>query len=202
MSKKISQRKAGEEVIKEIKRTLEWMKEQNRQLDKKQLSDFVSEILKAKKIFVTGKGRSSLVGRAFAMRLVHLGYDTTVLGEDTAPPVKEGDLFFVISGGGENRVAETKTARRLGARVLVVTSYPTSRLARLSHKMLIVHGREKEGAEVPYRERRMQGLPVLPLGTSFEDLSLIVLDSIIGYIAAVKEQSEKDLDARHTTLQL
>ncbi|TRM96156.1 6-phospho-3-hexuloisomerase, partial [Sulfolobus sp. E1] len=36
---------------------------------------------RAGKVLVMGAGRSGLVGRAFAMRLLHLGYNSYVLGE-------------------------------------------------------------------------------------------------------------------------
>jgi len=193
------------EVRLEIVRTLEWMKEQTKVLSDGELNYLVDEILnfgKEKEIFVTGKGRSGLVARAFAMRLAHLGYRVRILGEDTAPPVKKGDLFLVVSGGGENRKEETKIAKNLGATIVVVTSYPESTLGRLADICLVIRGREKEGAAVPYRDRRMRGLPVLALGTSFEDYCLIVFDSIIGYVAADQGQSESDLQDRHTPLQL
>lgn len=203
MSLELSNQEAEKEVKNEIERTLKWMAEQAGQLDGKEIADFVNEILTAKKrIFVTGKGRSGLVGRAFAMRLVHEGYDARDLAEDTAPPVQKDNLFIIISGGGENRIKEAETAKGLGARIIAITSYPESSLAKIAHLKLIIPGRKKEGADVPYRERRMKGLAVLVLGTSFEDLCLIFLDSVIGYIAALKGESERDLDRRHTKLQI
>jgi 6-phospho-3-hexuloisomerase len=96
LSKEYSYQKIAPEVKKEIKWTLRWMAEHGSRLDDQEIAAFVNEIIKAKKrIFVTGKGRSGLVGRAFAMRLVHLGYDARDLAEDTAPPVKKGDLFII-----------------------------------------------------------------------------------------------------------
>ena len=56
----------------------------------------------AKRIFVSGAGRSKLVGNFFAMRLVHGGYDVSVVGEIVTPSIKNGDLLIIISGSGEN----------------------------------------------------------------------------------------------------
>ena len=47
-----------------------------------------------KKVLVVGVGRSGLVARAFAMRLMHLGFRSYVLGETITPSVGEGDVFF------------------------------------------------------------------------------------------------------------
>src|SRR5665811_559677 len=55
----------------------------------------------AKRIFIAGAGRSRLVGNFFAMRLVHGGYDVSVVGEIVTPSIKAGDLLIIISGSGE-----------------------------------------------------------------------------------------------------
>lgn len=40
---------------------------------------------KNKKVLVVGAGRSELVGKAFAMRLMHLSFNIYVLGETITP---------------------------------------------------------------------------------------------------------------------
>ena len=55
----------------------------------------------ANRIFVYGAGRSGLVAKAFAIRLVHLGLQTFVIGETITGPVQKGDLVIIISGSGE-----------------------------------------------------------------------------------------------------
>ena len=42
---------------------------------------FADAILKAERIFVAGAGRSGLAAKAFAMRLMHLGLPTYVVGD-------------------------------------------------------------------------------------------------------------------------
>ncbi|MGR9088305.1 MAG: SIS domain-containing protein, partial [Gammaproteobacteria bacterium] len=66
----------------------------------------------ARRIFVSGAGRSRLVGNFFAMRLVHAGYDVSVVGEIVTPSIKKGDLLIIISGSGETEqlIAFTKSA--------------------------------------------------------------------------------------------
>jgi len=191
----------GKEVLEELKRTLSYLKDQP--LDGNQAGLFTEAILKnplRSRIFVTGKGRSGFMGEAFAMRLVHLGFNATVVGETTAPPISKGDAFLVISGSGENRTKETETAKKLGAKIILITSQKDSTLGRLSDVIMIIPGRGREDPERTYSERRLKGIPVVPLGTVFEDLTLLFLDSVIGYIAAAKGQSEKDTGARHDNL--
>ena len=47
----------------------------------------------------------------------------------------------------------------------------------------------------------MRGVPALPLGTAFEDLTMVVLDAIISVIAIIQKKKEEDLKARHANLQ-
>jgi len=195
----------GKEIGIEIKRTLQWMLTQK--LDEKQLEAFIKEILRGeflnhsnlksrRRIFVTGAGRSGKVAESFAMRLRHLGYNVRVPGEPTAPPVREGDLFIVISGGGEHKIREAELVHQIGAKVIVITSYPESSLGKLSDMVVCIPGRTEVLPE-NYEERRLKGFPVIPLGTAFELLAMVVLDSVIGVIAAFNKKTEKDLRRSH-----
>ena len=64
--------------------------------------DKVKELFfNSNRIFVYGAGRSGLVAKAFAIRLVHLGFQTFVIGETITAPVQKGDLVVIVSGSGE-----------------------------------------------------------------------------------------------------
>ena len=189
--------KNASEIKEEIKRMISWMA--NQKLDNQQIEEVVKVIFQfEKRIFVTGVGRSGKVAESFAMRLAQLGYDTRVLGEPTAPPVEKGDLFIAISGGGEHRIIQSKIAKEIGAKIIVITSQKESPLAQLADIILVIPGRTKEESiSSRYEERRMRGLPVFPLGTAFEDFSMIVLDAIISHLAVMKKKTEEDLRKRH-----
>jgi len=186
----------GQGVLKELQNTLDWLKSQV--LDEERLGDFTKAILLHRsQIFLVGKGRSGLVAQAFAMRLAQIGSKARFLGEPTVPPVEKGDLFIVVSGSGTNLVEETKIAKEVGAKIIVVTSYKDSALAVLADLLLIIPGREKEDSEVPYYERKLKGRPALALGTAFEILAMVTFDSVIGTIVEEQKMSEKDLQKRH-----
>src|SRR5574343_1018839 len=78
----------------------------------------------AKRVFISGAGRSKLVGNFFAMRLMHGGYDVSVVGEIVTPSIKNGDLLIVISGSGETEqlVAFTKKAKEVGAKICLISA--------------------------------------------------------------------------------
>ncbi len=48
----------------------------------------------AGRTFIGGAGRSLLVSRFFAMRLVHAGYQVSMVGEVVTPSIQAGDLFI------------------------------------------------------------------------------------------------------------
>ncbi|MEM4427818.1 MAG: SIS domain-containing protein, partial [Zestosphaera sp.] len=107
------------------------------------IKKLVSVYYDSKKILVLGAGRSGLVGRAFAMRLSHLGYNVYVFGETINPPLNPGDMIIAISGSGRTKLVVTaaEVAKNLGAVVVSITSYPDSPLGRISDIVVRVPGR-------------------------------------------------------------
>ena len=68
--------------------------------DKAQIAELKKHIDSAGRIFVAGAGRSKLVSSFLSMRLVHCGYQVSMVGEIVTPALKQGDLYIVISGSG------------------------------------------------------------------------------------------------------
>lgn len=81
-------------VIEELRRTLTAVSyEQQEQL--------AAEIQKANRVFVAGAGRSGMMARCFAMRLMHMGITAYMVGEVVTPSIAAGDLLVIASGSGE-----------------------------------------------------------------------------------------------------
>jgi len=59
---------------------------------------FIGELLDAKRVYVVGAGRSGLVAKAFAMRLMHLGLHAYVVGETITPALNKGECDGHILG--------------------------------------------------------------------------------------------------------
>ena len=59
-----------------------------------QIEQFGKRIIDSNHIFVCGEGRSGLVARMIAMRLMHLGCQVYVVGETTTPSIKTNDLLI------------------------------------------------------------------------------------------------------------
>jgi 6-phospho-3-hexuloisomerase len=92
-------------------------------LKEDQIAAFFHEILSAKRVYVTGAGRSGFIARAFGMRLMHIGYEAYVVGETITPAFRPGDLLVAFSGSGETHsiLSICETAKSLGGTVCLIT---------------------------------------------------------------------------------
>ena len=85
-------------------------------------------LLKAPTVFTIGTGRSGLALQMAAMRFMHLGLPTHVVGETTAPAIGSGDVLVAASGSGSTArvVRAAQTARDQGADVLDLSAFGQS----------------------------------------------------------------------------
>ncbi|WP_347548636.1 6-phospho-3-hexuloisomerase [Pseudalkalibacillus hwajinpoensis] len=160
----------------------------------KQLSSYIED---AKRIFVTGEGRSGLMGKAFAMRLMHGGYEVFVTGETITPNIENGDLLIAISGSGSTQAIcyFAEKAKELGARISAVTTNANSRLAKISDNVLLVPAATK---------KRLSGEPdtIQPLGNQFDQSLHLLLDAIIIYTINQSKKTDNDkMTAKHANLE-
>lgn len=154
------------------------------------------EILSAERIFVTGLGRTGLVARGFAMRLMHLGRRVYHVGDVITPAIAEGDLLIICSRTGRSRVLRhyVNIARRAKAHVAVVTGHKESPVARSAASTA--------SDDRPVLETRKQsGGASHPLGSLFEQVLLIVLDQVVLSLMAQLDLTEDDLAQIHTTFE-
>jgi 6-phospho-3-hexuloisomerase len=158
------------------------------------------------KVLVMGAGRSGLVGRAFAMRLMHLGFNVYVLGETITPSIGRDDVVVAISGSGRTQLIVTaaEAAKKVDAKVIAVTSYPDSPLGRLADIVVEIPGRTKLAPDIDYFARQILGIhePLAPLGTLFEDTAMAFLDGVTVELMHRLGKSERDLKLRHANIEL
>lgn len=177
---------------------------------KEDIEDIVKILIDAyetnKKVLVMGAGRSGLVGKAFAMRLMHLGFNSFVLGDTIVPSISKDDVVIAISGSGSTELIVTaaSAAKKVGAKVIAVTSYPSSPLGSLADKVLLVPGRTKVSEERNYFSRQILGIhePLAPLGTLFEDTTMVVLDGLIVELMYRLGKEERELKYRHANIEI
>ncbi len=174
-------------------------------IDTYSVTSLVNGIMDVNRIFLMGAGRSGLAARAFAMRLMHLGFIVYFVGETTTPAVTNDDLVIAVSGSGETpSIANLGViSKKIGSKLAVITSNRDSSLGRISDIVVIIPGRPKDDVVYEdYHERRMIGYPQLaPLGTIFEISALVFLDAVISELMIRTGASEAELKKRHTVFE-
>jgi len=146
--------------------------------------ELASSIVSTRTIFVFGVGRSGLVAQSFAVRLVQLGLKVYFIGDMTTPLISSEDLVILVSNSGDTMsvVKTAEIARRIGTRVISVTSSRDNDLAAASDYTIII------GAEHD---------PSAPLGTVFEDATVLFFDSMTPTLMERLGMSEEDMRNRH-----
>ncbi len=193
---------ATEEIVSGIKRSIE-------ELNMKEVERLIELLLKAKdkRIFIIGMGRSGFVARAFALRLMNLGFNVYFLGETITPAAEKGDLLIAISGTGATKIVLTASAaaKEIGATVIAITSFPESPLGQIADHIVTVRGRTKMGwpREEDYVARQIIGErePLSPLGSIFENNCMVFLDGLIVELMHRLGRTEEDLKRRHATIE-
>jgi len=119
-------------ILKEIIESIEKIPEET-------YNDFINEIKSHSRIFVWGLGRSGMVGKAFAMRLRHLGKESFFIGE-VCPPIDTNDLLIIVSKTGKPGMLlpPIKAAKKTKACTLCITA-EKNHLTQLCKKSFILN---------------------------------------------------------------
>ena len=165
-------------------------------IDEKQVDALLEAICGAKKVYVAGAGRSLLMLRCLAMRLMHLGFESYVAGDTTTPAFEKEDLLIAGSGSGEtgSLLHIAGKAGKIGGKVAVLTTRPQSSLAKLGD--LVV--------EIPaYTDKAETGRsrPLLPGGSMFEQGMLLLGDAMVLPLAKKAGIPTDRAFARHANLE-
>ena len=165
----------------------------------KDVDAFIAEILHARRIYVMGAGRSGLVAKGFAMRLMHLGLQSYVVGETITPALQKGDVIVIFSGSGKTKtVADiAETGKEIGAHICLITSNADSRIGKIADcKVIIEHQRDDvkdDAAEFEIRQVLGDHKSFAPLGTLFETTSMIFGDAVISRLMEITKTDESAL---------
>ena len=156
-----------------------------RELDEGIVNKVIQTLLDSRHIFVYGVGRSGIVGRMFAMRLVQLGMHAYFVGETIAPVVTEKDSVILLSGTGETQGAllVAQICRRVNAKIVSITSSKDNSIYKASDFKIVL--------------KTNKSSDLAPLGTLFESSCHVLLDSMVALLMNMKGEKEADLRKRH-----
>lgn len=126
------------------------------------------------------------------MRLVHGGYDVSVVGEIVTPSIKSGDLLIIISGSGETEqlIAFTKSAKKVGANIVLISAKNDSTIGDMADAVFQIGRSDLYG--------KVLGMP---MGTVFELSTLLFLEATIAHVIHDKGIAEEVMRERHANLE-
>lgn len=159
--------------------------------------ELAEKILAANRVFLAGAGRSGMMVRCFAMRLMHMGLSVYMVGEVVTPSIQKGDLLIIASGSGTTAslVKNAEKARSIGADVATVTIYPEAAIARLSSTVITIN------APTAKSEVDNGFTSVQPMGSMFEQSLLICLDNVVLILMDKMNLTSDEMFKRHANLE-
>lgn len=157
----------------------------------------VALILECPHVFTAAAGRSGLLLRCAAMRLMHMDRPAYVVGEIVTPAIAKGDLLLMVSGSGEtgSLVSMAQKAKSLGARVAVITANSESALAGLAECTVKIAAPTPKAAVdnfVPSAQ---------PMGNLFEQGAFLLLDAVIMELMDRMGKTSDAMFRRHANLE-
>ena len=158
-----------------------------------QVHAMTTAIQSANHIFFAGAGRSGLMIRAFANRLLHLGYSVSIIGEISSPHTAPGDLFLIGSGSGETTslINQAKIAKNNGVSIGLFTTNQTSTLGKIADNLVIIPAQTKQS-----NDKTLQ-----PMASLFEQTSLFLYDSIILNLMDKTGETNETMKVRHADIE-
>lgn len=183
-------RSLAQQICQEITRVLS-------AVDEQAVRRTVEAIVRARRVFVTGVGRSGHVARCIASRLTHLGLTAHMVGDPTTPAIGAGDVLLTCSGSGKTPgiLSHALTARQAGATIIALTAGSQSHLAERSDITIVLPAPTPKNADVEHAGS------IQPMGSLFEQALLIFGDALIMMLADRLNQSHLQMWQRHTNLE-
>ncbi|MDQ0175914.1 6-phospho-3-hexuloisomerase [Bacillus chungangensis] len=166
-----------------------------RKVDKDEYESFVQLLKQNQRFFFTGEGRSGLVAKAIAMRLMHSGKTVFVVGETTTPAIEKGDILIVLSGSA--KTVQTlniyENASKQGAKIFLITTNQEALQNSFCHNGLYIPAATKY--RLPSEPATIQ-----PLGNQFDQAAHLLLDAAI-IDSLSNENTHETLKKKHANLE-
>ena len=166
-------------------------------LNEDDFDPFIDAIQEADGIFVSGAGRSGMMMRSFAMRLMHLGLNVSVVGETVTSRISKSNFLIIGSGSGatESLVNHARRAEEVGAKVGLITIHVRSLIAELADMIITIPAPSpKLSGNIGFRSAQ-------PMGALFEQCLLISLEAIIMETMVRTGQDSGKMFTRHANLE-
>ncbi|WP_457549729.1 SIS domain-containing protein [Archaeoglobus sp.] len=153
---------------------------------RERLNEFVRILKDSKAVHVYGVGRSGAVALCFAIRLKHfekvLGCKVWWVGDEVRERIEAGDTLIAFSGSGETAevLIVAERAKDANAKVVAITSFEDSSLAKIADLVIIIPGGLEKGKGWKYLEAQFGG--EFYGGGEFEILAYIFQEVLISSV--------------------
>jgi 6-phospho-3-hexuloisomerase len=175
-----------DKVLDENRRVLKRVK-------KAEIEKLMDAITKAKTIQIFAMGRMKLSASAFAMRLMHMGFNVHFVFDVTCPYIGTGDLLIINCGVTEISLGIMKRAKEAGAQVCVITAHPESDHGKIADFTVKVPGQIFGTSD---EEKSIQ-----PMASLLEQALFVFEDIVIMLLMDRLHISSKQMEKRHTNLE-
>lgn len=164
-------------------------------INEQELAHLATHLTTVNRVFVAGAGRSGLVLRMAAMRLMHLGLTVHIAGDTTTPAIRAGDLLVVASGSGTTSsvVKAAETAAKAGAKVAAFTANTNSPLAAVSDMLVVI--------PAPQKTDHQSGASRQYSGSLFEQVLFLATEAVFQALWEETSISSEQLWTRHANLE-
>lgn len=180
----------AEVVINELSHTLS-------SIDSEAAEKFVDLVLDAEEVFCAGAGRSGYQIKGFAMRLMHMGVSSYVVGETCTPNIKDNGLLVICSGSGETKslVNHATKAKEMGAKIALITINPESSIAKMADVVIEI------SAPSPKSAKEGEIKSIQPMGSLFEQSEGIFMDIAIMMLMERQGLDSDTMFGRHANME-
>lgn len=166
-------------------------------IDIQRANEFVELVDQAQEVFCAGAGRSGFQVKGFAMRLMHMGISSYVVGETCTPNIRENGLLVICSGSGETKslVNHANKAKEVGAKIALITINPESTIARLADVVVEI------SATSPKSAKQGDIKSIQPMGSLFEQSEGIFMDISIMMLMEKRNLDSDTMFGRHANME-
>ncbi len=135
-----------------------------------------------------GAGRMGYSLRSFIMRLNHMGFNASMIGDTNVPRVRKGTVVLINSSSGETptNVLYAKQAKEHGGTLFCITKNKDSTLAQMSDYIL-TYGNEFKSNQI--------------MKTAYEQFTMLLFDHIAKDLVDIYEINKDFMENNHSILE-
>lgn len=166
-------------------------------INKESAEKFVELVDGAKEVFCAGAGRSGFEIKGFAMRLMHMGIQSYVVGETCTTNIDENGLLVICSGSGSTKslVNHAQKAKEVGAKIALITINTESPIAKMADVVVEI------SAPSPKSAKQGDIKSIQPMGSLFEQSEGIFMDIAIMMLMERRHMDSDTMFGRHANME-